>query len=856
MIIRFILGLVFTALLLLGGLLLLGKNSKDRSLPQYEGEIKIAGLKNSIEIYRDSFAIAHISAVNDEDAYYALGYVHGQERMFQMDFTRRIGKGLLSEVLGEKSLIIDKWARTLGFSRLAQYMWNAASAETKKYLTSYSNGVNAYISSHKGKFGLEFDALSYEPELWRPTDCMIIGRLLSWEMNFSYWTDAAFSDIAQSIDSAHLASLYPGYPFDAPTVIDGYSAMNRQPSSVTLQDTLKKKDGRQSEKEEYLKKFYEGQSELHAALQNIVGMQGMGGGSNSIAISGKRTASGGAMLENDMHLAISQPARWYLVHLESKTGLNVAGFTIPGIPLVLSGRNKNLSWGLTNGMIDECDYFILKPDSSGTGYITPNGVKPIATISDKIPVRTFDGSGKRYEKIDIKLTDNGPIVSDIHTFELAQTFVADKKSHMLPHSETVVGKHPLIAIEWNGNFALTDELGCFFALHHANNLLEARNAMNDFATPCLNLSIAEAKTGQISYQIIGRIPIRTGSEQRNMLPRYAANASDAWQGFASASTLPHSTDPASGYFVSANNPATAYRTIPHTENWEPPGRAERLTQLVESIKKMDIPKMRQVMTDTASPFDKNELASQILRVYRGVNPDTIHKNDPLFNSALDYLENWDGRQGRNDISTTILNAFLVRLITNALWDELGSQQLAEFSYLNNVPIRTIGHLLKDADNIWWDDVRSPQRETRDDIIKRSFEDALSYLSKKLGSDIRQWNWGKLHSLVYAHPFSAESKEIAGIGNIEIGGAPGGMTTVIQSSYGFWNPFIMRVGPSMRLVADMKTDGLWAALPTGNSGNMFDPHYRDMAGLFQRGELIEVPLYEKKATWKKLVLKPE
>jgi penicillin amidase len=840
------------ALLLVCGLLLFGKNAKDRSLAQYEGEIKIAGLKNPIEIYRDSFAIAHISAVNDEDAYYALGYAHAQERLFQMDFTRRIGKGLLSEVLGDKSLIIDKWARTLGFSRIAQWMWSKASAETKKYLTSYSNGVNAFINSHHGKFGLEFDALSYEPELWRPTDCMIIGRLLSWEMNFSYWTDAAFSDISLSVDSAHLASLYPGYPTDAPTVIEGYAAASHQAPSVIKQaDSIKKKKDISG-----LSPFYQAERVLHSALQSIPGMQGLGGGSNSVVISGKRTASGGAMLENDMHLAISSPARWYLVHLQSKTGLNVAGFSVPGIPLVLSGRNKNVSWGLTNGMIDECDYFILKPDSSGTGYITPSGIKPITILKDKIPVRTFDGSEKKFENISIRLTDIGPVVSDIHTFELAQVFVADKKSRLLLHSETVVGKHSLVAIEWNGNFALTDELGCFFALHHAKNISEARNAMNDFATPCLNLNLAEANTGQIAYEIIGRIPLRGGTEERNMLPRYAENASDAWVGFSSPGSLPHSTDPASGYFVSANNPATAYRPIPHTENWEPPGRAERLTQLLESIKKMDLQKMKQVMTDTASPFDKNELAPHILRIYRGSNPDTTHKNDVLFNAALDYLENWDGSQGRYDISTTILNAFLVRLITNACWDELGSERLAEFVYLNNVPIRTIGHLLKDPENIWWDDIRTPQRETRDDIIKHSFEEALDYLSTKISSDIRTWNWGKLHSLVYAHPFSAESKEVGAIGDITIGGAPGGMTTVVQSSYGFWNPFIMRVGPSMRHVADMKTDILYAVLPTGNSGNMFNPHYRDMVDLFQRGELIGISLSVIDPSWKKLSLLPE
>ncbi len=858
MIIRFIVGIITTALLLIGGLLLFGKRISDRALPKYEGEVKIAGLKNPIEIYRDSFAIAHISALNDEDAYYALGYVHAQERMFQMDFTRRIGRGLLSEVLGEKALVLDKWARTIGFSRIAKYMWDEASPETKKYITSYSNGVNAFITSHRGKFGLEFDALSYEPDLWTPSDCMIIGRLLSWEMNFSYWTDAAFSDIALTVDSAHLASLYPGYPANAPTIIEGYSAGNRPSSIIHRQDTSKRTDNRRSSKDDSpLKTFYAGQREIHSALENILGLAGIGGGSNSVAISGKRTASGGAMLENDMHLAIGAPARWYLVHLESKSGLNAAGFTVPGIPLILSGRNQTLSWGLTNGMIDECDYFILKPDSSGTKYITPYGMKQITTISSKIPVRLFDGSGMRYEKIDIKITDNGPIVSDLNTFELGRKFVSDKQTkHLVPMNETALGQHPLVALEWNGNFALTDELGCIFKLHHAKNIDEARTVLADFSTPCLNLTLAESKTGRVGYQLIGRIPIRNGSEQRAMLPRYADNASDAWQGFVTEANLPHAADPASGYFVSANNPSTAYRSIPHSENWEPPGRAERLTQLLEITKKMDLPKMKQIMTDTASPFEKNELASHIIRIYRSTNPDTTYKNDVLFNAALDYIENWDGEQGRYDIATSIINVFMLRLITNTFSDELGSDRLAEFAYLNNVPPRTIAHLLDDPGNIWWDDIRSPQRETRDDIIKQSFREALSYLSQKLGSDIRTWNWGRLHSLTYRHPFAEESKEVASLGNIEIGYSPGGLTTVVQSSYGFWNPFIQRVGPSMRSVADMKTDILWAALPTGNSGNMFNPHYRDMVGIFHGGELIEVSLTRKDPSWKKLVLMPE
>ena len=853
MIVRFVIGIVFISLLLICGLLIFGSYVKDRSLPSYEGEVKISGLKHPIEIFRDSFAIAHISAADDEDAYYALGFVHAQERMFQMDFTRRVGKGLLSEVLGEKSLLIDTWARTTGFTRIAKYMWDKASAETKKYLTSYSNGVNAFIATHKGKFGLEFDALAYEPQQWTPTDCMIIGRLMSWEMNFSYWTDAAFSDIALAIDSAHLASLYPSYPNDGPTVIEGYNYSHPiQPTHLAQDSTTAKGISDRS----WLKNFYAAQACIHTALQSVPGMGGVGGGSNSLAITGKRTASGGAMLENDMHLAIGAPSRWYLVHLESKLGLNVAGFTVPGLPLVLSGRNHDISWGLTNGMIDECDYFILKADSSGTGYQTAAGIKQITSITENIPIRTFVGSGQeKIVTIEVRITDNGPIVSDLQTFELGKIFVADKKTSLLPIDQTVQGRQKMIAVQWNGNYALSDELGSFFKMHHARSIDEARSDMEDFATPCLNLCMAEAKTGKVAYQLIGRIPIRNGSEERTMLPRRAESSYDAWQGFQTSEFLPHTSDPQSGFIVSANNPSTAYRSIPHSENWEPPGRSQRLTQLLEAEKKMDLPKMKQIMTDVSSPFEKNELAPHLLRIYRGKDHDTVHKNDVLFQSALDYLENWDGVQRTNDISTTILNVFLMRLVTNTFCDELGSERLAEFVYVNNYPVRTIAHLLRVPDNIWWDDIRSPQRETRDDIIKRSFEQALNYLKMNLGSDIRTWNWGRLHSLTYAHPFAEESKEVGALGNIVIGGAPGGLTTVVQSSYTFWKPFLMRVGPSMRQVADMRSDILYACLPTGNSGNVFNPHYRDMTELFKKGDLIAIPLSVKSATWKKLTLLP-
>jgi penicillin amidase len=247
------------------------------------------------------------------------------------------------------------------------------------------------------------------------------------------------------------------------------------------------------------------------------------------------------------------------------------------------------------------------------------------------------------------------------------------------------------------------------------------------------------------------------------------------------------------------------------------------------------------MTDVTSPYEKNVLAGNILRVMRAKQNDTVMKYDRATEVTLQYLENWDGVQSEIDVATTICNVFLNRLCIDALGDELGTELLHEFMYINNVPIRTISNMLRDENNILWDDVRSPQKELRDTIIRWSFLRTVQHLTKMLGNDVRGWNWGKLHSLTYRHPFSTASDVVAGKSNVASGYARGGSTTVAQASYSFWKPYEQRVGPSMRMVADMKTNILYAILPTGNSGNMFSPHYGNMAKMFKQGEMIPLTL---------------
>lgn len=850
MIIRIIFGIMFVVVALAAASLLFGVLAIDRSLAIYEGKVEAEGLKRPVEIYRDSFAIAHIYGENDEDCYFGLGYGQAQERMFQMDFSRRVGRGRLAEILGAEALIIDKWARTIGFARIGGEMRKHMSPETKKLLEAYTAGVNAYIAESRGRYGFEFDALSYKPEPWTVEDCFVIGRLMSWEMNFSFWTDATFSDIALKLNDEQLASLMPTYPPYAPTTLEGslpkspVRPLTPKPVTDTVRDTLRLP----ADTLENIS-MLSWRRELAAAF-NRYGIGLAGGGTNAFAVSPRRSASRGALIENDLHLAIRTPARFYLAHLESKEGLSCAGFTVPGVPIFTSGRNRDVAWGVTNGMIDEFDYVILTPEKNGEGYKTANGTKYVTTSVEQIPVRQKDGTLMNLP-VTIRTSDFGPLISDFSTFGLAKKFMNDSLQVVGIGLQTALGRNKQVAMLWNGSYTTGDEVGAFLKLTKARTA--NAGVMAEFATPCLNLVTADAR-GNIAYQLIGRIPRRSGNEERLLLPRHSDDSDGVWQGFVTTTTLPHTANPAAGFIISANNPSTRDRAIPHSMNWEPPARAERIEQLLRPNAKLGVNEMNKFATDYVSLFDRDVLLPPLLRVVRPTS-DTMVQYGRLVDEALDYIENWDGAQRSEDVATTILQVYMIRLFVHAVMDELEPALFSEFVYVNNVPTRAIANLLDDEWNILWDDVRTPDREERDTIIRRAFFDAVKYCESLLGNDLRRWNWGRLHTLTYKHPFADASKEVAAIGNIDQGAAAGSLTTVVQSSYSFWQPFRMLIAPSMRFIADMSTNDLRVIQPTGNSGNLFNPHYRDMARMFYENKLISISLGAPNSSWKKLHLIP-
>ena len=979
---RFALGIGYLIFLLAVGLIVLGVHFMGATVPAYTGTATVSGISGTVDIERDQYAVPHIHAATEHDAYFGLGYAEAQDRLFQMELERRLGAGRMSELFGVQSLPLDRWARTVGFARIAAQMWRMCGPHTRDVLTAFCDGINAYLRDHRKHLGFEFDALTLVPQNWKPTDCLMIGRLMAWEMNFSALTDAAFGDFSLALDSAHLHALFPVYPANGATVLggadprmfvsnylavstgfpvpapkrEGPSGNSAAPSAAqTVPRTAPAamphknapnppaaKPGNTRTTKPPIKppqpRIPKPPARIgaipiqHAAFAQLLRAASafdsaigayIGGGSNSFVVAPSRTASGSALLENDTHLQLGTPSRWYMAHLTSDDGMNVAGFLIPGLPAIFSGRTPDLAWGITSGMADECDYFVEKLDSTRTKYILPNGTaKAFQFIQDTIfvrdTVRASDNSTYdplRPVPIAIALTVNGPVMTGMHPDSLVRAFKADPRAGGIPVNSIFSRSQQPVAMMWNGSYVLTDELAGWLELPHAKSVTQARNAMSGFATPCLNLCLAD-KAGNIAYQYIGRLPRRAGSDERLLLPRDGSNPADAWQGFIYMHELPGMLNPARGYIASANNPPGG-PPIAYGLDWEPDSRADRLNELLSaSPTKIDITEAQGFQTDIISPYDVHRVLPYLLELYPNPHPPSIAPDstaafqldsmhlfwkedslrryttitdsafavvklqdaqwlaahrpqeelglpippgdsgvmvpvpDPFTKLVLTYLQNWDGGMRADEIAPTIYSVFLNRLIFNTFFEALGPERYAEFIYLNNIPLETLANILPDTASIWW------QQIPRDSIIQLSFRQSLRILGSSLGPDIRRWQWGRLHTLTFQHPFDKAGKMIARLVDIPAGPMSGGPTTVLQGTYYLWNPYAMQIGPSMRMVTDMKDPVLYGVLPTGNSEAIFGDHYKDMLPLYQSGALIRIPLDEtSNPAWQRFVLKP-
>lgn len=769
-------------------------NMLSSSLPAYQGIITSSKIISDIEIYRDSFAVPYIFAENDNDAAFALGYVHAQERLFTMDFIRRAGEGRLSEILGDEAVPFDNMFRTVGIKRNILRNYSRIDPSVISLLQSYSDGVNAYIEERKGNYSIEFDVLGYQPEKWKPLHSLIIIKMMAWELNMSWWTDLTFSELIQKLGEKKALEILPDYPENAPTIIaDNFKYLSAINSSLV---------------------------ETDKAFRNFIGWTGTHIGSNNWVVNANKSTSGKPIIANDPHLAFSAPGKWFAATVNSKEGWKTSGVTLPGVPGIVIGKGENISWVLTNVMNDDADFYIEKLDSSDSKYFVDGQWRDLRIIKDTIKVK----NGKD-RVIEIKETHRGPIISDIHTFNFIYN--------------TAESEFPPISMKWLGN-EFSDEMLGFYKINKAKNWNQFREGVKYFGIPGQNFVYADT-TGNIGYIMGARIPLR--KKNNPTLVFDGTNTENDWQGYVPVEEIPVVLNPKENFIASANNKILKDFKYHISNLWEPSSRIDRIYELLNSKEKHSAEDFKKYQMDITSPYAKL-ITSHIVKAFEG-----IKINDNNLKTAIELLSEWDFNLNKQSQTPSIYVVTLKYLLHNIYYDELGDDLFNRFVFLANVPFRSLLQVLDKPESLIFDDISTAKTESKNEIIRKSLADALTFLEENLGKDLTNWQWGRLHTVTFKHAFSGNFSlldKYINIGPYEIGGDG---TTINNTEYPFsesidkypmfsHSEFENILGPSMRYIYDFaKPDQYYLILTTGQSGNVMSDNYHDQTPYWLQGKYM-------------------
>ena len=527
-----------------------------KSFPRIEGSITVSALHQPVDVVRDTYGVPHLRAADEHDLMLATGYVQAQDRLWQMDLMRRAGEGRLSEVLGESAIPYDKLFRTLNLTRTAQLIAANLHPDSKRLLDDYAEGVNVFIATHKGYFPIEFDMLNYEPEPWSPEHSILVSRLMAWELNLAWWTDLTYGEIAGRVSPEQLREIIPAYPDSIPAEVPAL----------------------------FMKKSI---SDIHAFLdlaksyRSAFGLGSLEAGSNAWVVDSSKSLSGKPILASDPHLAMPAPSRWYEMHL-SAPGWNVAGVTLPGVPVVVIGHTTHHAWGLTNAMIDDADFYIEKEDSADPRkYRFGKSALPFEEREEKIIVKGADSV-----LITVRSTIHGPVITGVHP----------SSSHT--HTDAP-SSHPLLSMKWTG-FEISDEIYGFYLMNKAGSTNEFEEGVKEIAVPGQSVVYGDIHN-TIAYWTSGKIPIR--GKQSPIMPMEGWTGENEWRGYVPFAQMPKLVNPPEGFIASANQ-KIADNSYPHyiSTLWEPPSRILRIRELLRSAEKFSADDFKQFQQDIYSPY--------------------------------------------------------------------------------------------------------------------------------------------------------------------------------------------------------------------------------------------------------------
>jgi penicillin amidase len=774
---------------------------RDASQPQIAGTLKMPGALGPIDIVRDAEGVPHIYASSDRDAHFALGFVHAQDRLWQIELNRRIAAGRMSEILGPSALDTDRFLRTLGVRRNAEAILANVSTDTRNALEAYAQGVNSYLAQRKGPLPPEFIITGAPaPEPWQPADSIAWQTMLAWDLGANWSQELLRMRLSQRLSLEQINAFLPPYPGDPVLKTQDYTKLYRELSGTTQQLAAVAKAAPPS----YL--------------------EGMG--SNNWVLAGSQTTTGKPLLANDPHLGMTAPGLWYFAHM-SAPGLNVIGVTLPGIAGVVLGRNDHIAWGFTNTAPDVQDLYIERINPANPKqYQTPQGWAEFKSRTETIKVK-----GQPDVMLDVRETRHGPVITG--ALPIVEKAALDARKYVIAFAWTALRPDDMTVQAGN-------------KINRATNWQEFLNAVRDFGSPQQNMVFADVR-GNIGFVAPARVPVRKPeNDLHGLAPAPGWDSRYDWDGFIPFDELPRLYNPPSHRIVTANEKIVGPH-YPHflTSEWALPYRAKRIAALLNAKSAHDMASFAAIQKDHVSLA-----AQELLPIVRQTVPRSERAK-----AVLDGLAKWDGAMAMERWEPLLFTGWMREASRAIFADELGEALMKDYWEQRNVHLSMVNVLRnKDGQGTWCRDITaadSAKPQSCADLLAASLETALDDLERRYGKDRSSWRWGEAHAARSEHRPFGKVALLNRLFDIRVP-MPGDTFTINVGRPNMRDeaePFTTRHAAGYRALYDLSDlENSRFMHATGQSGNVLSPLYRNYSKRWS--EVAYLPMQMKRETVEK------
>ncbi|HBI00999.1 MAG TPA: penicillin acylase family protein [Flavobacterium sp.] len=763
--------------------------------PKYDGEIALNSIQKETTVYFDDYGVPHIYAQSQKDAMTTLGYVHAQDRLWQMELMRRIAPGRLSELFGSVMLKNDKFFAGLGIDEdsekaIAQLDKNS---ESYQLTLAYLGGINQFLE--EGPSPIEFQLVGVPKEKFTIKDVYNIFGYMSFSFAMAQKSDPLMTDIRDELGMDYLKDFG----------IDGSLAHTKL-------------------------KSFKGKSEAYSEISKSVASLLENSpvppfiGSNSWVVGPQKTKSGKVLFANDPHIGFSQPCTWYEAHIVTPD-YEMYGYYLAGTPFPLLGHNRQYAYGLTMFENDDMDLFLEtnNPENENQ-YQTKEGFNNYQII----------------EKV-IKVKDSSDVVLKV------------KKSHHGPLLNGLVDglkEDKPISMWWTYLQHKNQILDAVYSLCHAKNVEDFHQSIELIAAPGLNIMYGDAK-GNIAWITSGKLYKMPENVNPNFILN-GANGEDEQKEYYEFSENPYAINPTCNYVYSANNQVEPIDDYLYPGYYLPEDRAKRIVQLLEPKNDWTKEDFMKMIND-----DQSSVAPSIVQsILSGINQNDLSENEK---NALNQLKNWNGSNGLTDVAPTIYNQFLFYYLKNTFEDELGKDRFDILLTTHLLKQMIAFQIANEESPWWDNSSTKDKKESRNEILTLSFQQTISNLEKKLGNQVSGWTWNKVHTVEHKHPLGevAALRSYFNVGPFEINGSNEVINNLMFTFTEAGNHQV-KAGPSTRRIIDFSDiQNSVSILPTGQSGNPLSEHYKNQAELYNQGKFRKMKMNKKEieASSRKLVFKP-